>query len=193
MRTAAAPARTSPSLRHRPGRPQAARNQPAPGSWRLRKLPGRRPGGDPGGQRRDAGVLRVLVVDDEAPIRTVCRVNLEAAGMEIVEAADGAEALARIREATPALILLDAMMPGVDGWSVAEQLGADPETRNLPIVFVSARAGREDRERARGLGAVGYVTKPFDPLVLAERVQDVLERIARGERQQLCDEVVEER
>jgi len=77
------------------------------------------------------------------------------------------------------------MMPGVDGWSVAEQLAADAETRDIPVVFLSARATPEDRLRAQALGAVGYVEKPFDPLALAGIVRDVLERVARGEREQL--------
>ena len=101
------------------------------------------------------------------------------------EAESGAEALEDVRRKHPSLILLDVMMPGVDGWSVAEQLAADPETRDIPVVFLSARAASEDLERARELGAVGYVVKPFDPLALAGTVRDVLERLARGEREQL--------
>jgi CheY-like chemotaxis protein len=81
--------------------------------------------------------------------------------------------------------LLDVMMPEVDGWSVAERLAADERTRSIPVVFLSARAAREDRLRAQELGAVGYVVKPFDPLELAGIVRDVLERIARGERDEL--------
>jgi CheY-like chemotaxis protein len=136
--------------------------------------------------------LRVLVVDDEQPIRTICRVNLEAAGMEVVEAADGTEALDRVHESPPALVVLDAMMPGLDGWTVAERLAGDATTREIPVVFLSARAGREDRRRAGELGAVGYVTKPFDPLGLADVLRLVHERIARGEREQLREEVAGE-
>jgi CheY-like chemotaxis protein len=81
------------------------------------------------------------------------------------------------------------MMPGIDGWSVAEQLASDPRTRDIPVVFLSARASGEDLERAGELGAVGYVVKPFDPLALAGIVRDVLERVARGEREQLNREL----
>jgi DNA-binding response OmpR family regulator len=87
--------------------------------------------------------------------------------------------------------LLDVMMPGVDGWRVAEELAEDDATRDIPVVFLSARAAREDRLRAQELGAVGYVVKPFDPLELAGVVRDVLERIARGERDQLNRELSE--
>jgi putative two-component system response regulator len=82
-------------------------------------------------------------------------------------------------------VLLDVMMPGVDGWNVAEQLAADAQTRDIPVVFLSARAAPEDRQRAQRLGAVGYVVKPFDPLKLAGTIREVLDRIARGEREQL--------
>ena len=127
----------------------------------------------------------VLLVDDERAIRTICRVNLEGDGMAVNEATDGAEALELVRRERPALVLLDVMMPGVDGWSVAAQLAGDAETRDIPIVFLSARAAPEDRRQAQRLGAVGYVVKPFDPLELSGVVRDVLGRVARGEREQL--------
>ena len=110
----------------------------------------------------------------------------------MAEASDGAAALEAVRRARPSLVLLDVMMPSVDGWSVAEQLAADDETREIPIVFLSARAAYEDRLRARELGAVGYVVKPFDPLELAGIVWEALERVARGEREQLNREVTEQ-
>ncbi len=135
----------------------------------------------------------MLLVDDEASIRTICRVNLEGEGLRVLEAVDGADALERVRQARPALVLLDVMMPGVDGWLVAERLAADPATRDVPVVFLSARAAAEDRLRAQALGAVGYVVKPFDPLQLAGTVRHVLERIGRGEREQLTRELVEPR
>jgi CheY-like chemotaxis protein len=133
----------------------------------------------------------VLVVDDERSIRTICRVNLEGDGLAVAEATDGADAIESVRRAHPSLVLLDVMMPGVDGWSVAEQLAADEETREIPVVFLSARAAHEDRLRAQELGAVGYVVKPFDPLELAGIVRDVLERVARSEREQLNRELPE--
>jgi len=149
------------------------------------------PGGGPGGERPEESAPLVLLVDDERSIRTICRVNLEGDGLAVSEAADGAEALEVVRRARPSVVLLDVMMPGVDGWDVAEQLAADDETRKIPVVFLSARAAPEDRLRAQELGAVGYVDKPFDPLELAGIVRDVLERVARGEREQLNRELSE--
>jgi CheY-like chemotaxis protein len=147
------------------------------------------PGGGTGGGPAGKPEPRVLLVDDELSIRTIVRVNLESDGMVVAEAADGAQALERVREERPALVLLDVMMPDVDGWQVAEQLASDPDTRDIPVVFVSARAAREDRARAQELGAVGYVTKPFDPIQLGEVVRTVLERIGRGERDKLNKEL----
>jgi CheY-like chemotaxis protein len=127
----------------------------------------------------------VLLVDDERAIRTICRVNLESDGLAVREARDGAEALEQVKRERPSLVLLDVMMPGGDGWSVAEELAADAATRDIPVVFLSALAAHEDRLRAQELGAVGYVVKPFDPVGLADIVRDVLERVATGEREQL--------
>jgi len=128
---------------------------------------------------------RVLVIDDEAPIRLLCRVNLEAEGMEVLEAADGPSGLEKARSETPDVILLDVMMPGLDGWRVAEELLDDGRTRAIPIVFLTARAELRDRARGLDLGGVDYVTKPFNPVELAPLVRDLLERVERGERDQL--------
>lgn len=159
------------------------------GDWRtrIRRFPD--PGGGAGGGRGTESAPRILLVDDEGAIRTICRVNLESDGMSVVEAADGREALEAVRKHQPELVLLDVMMPAVDGWQVASELGRDPATRDIPIVFLSARAAREDRARAQGLGAVGYIVKPFDPVVLGVAVREVLERIRRGEREQLTREL----
>jgi len=161
------------------------------GTWRSRVRHRPDPGGGAGGGRPEESAPLVLLADDERSIRAICRVNLEGDGLAVLEAKDGAEALEELRREQPSLLLLDVMMPGVDGWSVAEQLAAHPETRDVPIVFLSARAAREDRLRAQELGAVGYVVKPFDPLELAGIVRGVLERIARGEREQLNRELSE--
>jgi CheY-like chemotaxis protein len=161
------------------------------GTWRSRVRHHPDPGGGSGGGRTEEQAPLVLLVDDERAIRTICRVNLEGDGLAVTEAPDGAEALAEVRRARPSVVLLDVMMPGIDGWSVAEQLAADDETRDIPVVFLSARAAPEDRLRAQELGAVGYVVKPFDPIELAGVVRAVLERIARGEREQLNRELSE--
>jgi CheY-like chemotaxis protein len=161
------------------------------GAWRSRVRHRPDPGGGSGGSRPEESAPLVLLVDDERAIRTICRVNLEGDGLAVTEAADGGEALERVKRERPSLVLLDVMMPSVDGWSAAEQLAADDATRDIPVVFLSARAADEDRLRAQELGAVGYVVKPFDPLKLAGIVREVLDRIAKGEREQLNRELSE--
>jgi DNA-binding response OmpR family regulator len=126
---------------------------------------------------------KVLVVDDEAPIRLLCRVNLEAEGMEVVEAEDGTKGLELARSERPDVILLDVMMPGLDGWEVLHRLLDDDRTKEIPIVFLTARAELRDRARGLELGGVDYVTKPFNPVELAPLVQDLIDRIRRGERE----------
>jgi DNA-binding response OmpR family regulator len=128
---------------------------------------------------------KVLVIDDEAPIRLLCRVNLEAEGMEVIEAADGPSGLERARAEAPDVILLDVMMPGLDGWRVAEELLDNTGTEDIPIIFLTARAELRDRARGIDLGGVDYVTKPFNPVELAPLVRDLLSRVARGERDAL--------
>jgi len=130
-------------------------------------------------------MTRVLVIDDEAPIRLLCRVNLEAEDMVVLEAADGPSGLEKARSETPDVILLDVMMPGLDGWRVAEELLDDPRTSSIPIVFLTARAELRDRARGLDLGGVDYVTKPFNPLELAPLVRDLLSRVEQGEREAL--------
>jgi DNA-binding response OmpR family regulator len=131
---------------------------------------------------------RVLVIDDEAPIRLLCRVNLEAEGMKVIEAADGPAGLDQAREHVPDVVLLDVMMPGLDGWRVAEHLLEDERTNEIPIIFLTARAEFRDRARALDIGGVDYVTKPFNPLELAPLVRELLARIERGERDELRGE-----
>ena len=127
----------------------------------------------------------VLVVDDEAPIRLLCRVNLEAEGMTVLEAADGEQGLELARAQLPDVVLLDVMMPGRSGWEVAEELLADEETSGIPIIFLTARAEIRDRAKGIDLGGVDYVTKPFNPVELAPLVQDLVRRVAGGERDDL--------
>jgi two-component system, OmpR family, alkaline phosphatase synthesis response regulator PhoP len=127
----------------------------------------------------------VLVVDDERAIRMLCRVNLNAAGMDVVEAENGRQALELARTELPDLVLLDVMMPDVDGWAVARALAADALTRDIPVVFLTARADAADRRLGSQLGGVGYVVKPFDPVLIGDVVEEVLLRIDRGEREEL--------
>jgi len=137
-------------------------------------------------------VTRVLVIDDEAAIRLLCRVNLEAEGMAVVEAADGETGLEKARNDEPDVILLDVMMPGLDGWQVAEELLDSERTNSIPIVFLTARAEVRDRARGLDLGGIDYVTKPFNPVELAPLVLDLIDRVDRGEREELRREKIAE-
>jgi CheY-like chemotaxis protein len=96
--------------------------------------------------------------------------------------------LERVRADRPDLILLDIMMPGVSGWQVAAQLLGDEATDEIPIIFLTALSGTKQQLRAYELGAVGYVTKPFDPATLGSTVVAVLDQIERGERSALIAE-----
>ena len=137
-------------------------------------------------------MTKVLIIDDEAPIRLLCRVNLEAEGMEVVEAPDGPTGLEVVERERPDAILLDVMMPGLDGWSVAERLLENEDTREIPIVFLTARADLRDRARGMDLGGLDYITKPFNPVDLASLVEEVISAVTRGEREQLRSDKIAE-
>ena len=119
---------------------------------------------------------RILVVDDEPAIRLLCRVNLQADGFSVKEAPDGAAAVELAHEWHPDLILLDVMMPGEDGFAVAERIRDDPELAGVRVMFLTARADIGDNERARGTGIVGHITKPFNPSSLSDEVRIALAR-----------------
>ena len=135
----------------------------------------------------------MLVIDDERSIRMLCRVNLAASGMKVYEASDGRQGIELARKERPDLVLLDVMMPELDGWSVARELAADDETRDIPIVFLTARADPADRRLGEQLGGVGYVVKPFDPVSIGDFVENVLVRLERGERDLLRRAISSER
>ena len=137
------------------------------------------------GPRSTPAMTSVLVIDDEAPIRLLCRVNLEAEGMKVLEASDGDTGLETARSERPDVILLDVMMPGRNGWEVAEELLADDRTSGIPIIFLTARAEVKDRAKGIDLGGVDYVTKPFNPVELAPLVQDLVQRVESGQRDEL--------
>ena len=115
----------------------------------------------------------VLVVEDEAPLITLLRYNLEEAGFEVAIAADGEEALVAVSERRPDLILLDWMLPGLE---VCRQLRRKPSTRDLPIIMLTAKGEEGDRVRGLDSGADDYVTKPFSPAELIARVRAVIRR-----------------
>src|SRR5690348_8362661 len=112
--------------------------------------------------------------------------------MEVVEAKDGPTGLEEAKRTNPDVILLDVMMPTLDGWRVAEHLLDDPTTRDIPIIFLTARAEFRDRARGLDIGGIDYVTKPFNPLDLAPLVRELLDRIERGQRDELRGEKLAE-
>jgi len=116
---------------------------------------------------RDGEAGRVLIVDDDASVRLVCAINLKAEGLHVLEAADGLDALEQARRERPDLVLTDVTMPGLDGFQLAERLGGDERTHGVPVIFLSGEVGQANAQRARALGAVAYLAKPFDPRALA--------------------------
>jgi two-component system phosphate regulon response regulator PhoB len=118
---------------------------------------------------------RVLVVDDDAAIRMVCAAHLALAGFEVLEAEDGLRGLERARDDRPELVLLDVRMPGLDGFELAARLRRDEQTRGIPLLFLSGESAPAGKARALALGALDYVTKPFDPIALASLVAGALE------------------
>jgi two-component system, OmpR family, response regulator len=117
----------------------------------------------------------VLIVDDEDDIRAVARMSLERVGGWTVLAADsGASAIELAQAELPDAILLDAMMPGMDGAATIVQLKAEPSTSKIPVIFVTAKLQPADRERYMELGAHGVLAKPFDPMTLPQQVAETL-------------------
>jgi len=118
----------------------------------------------------------ILIVEDEAPLLTLMRYNLEKQGFAVEEATDGQEALLRVSEARPDLILLDWMLPAMSGLEVCRQLRRRPNTRDLPIIMVTARTEDQDTVRALDTGADDYIAKPFAMEALLARIRALLRR-----------------
>ena len=119
---------------------------------------------------RDGEDGRVLSVDDDASVRLACAVNLKAEGLHVLEAADGLDALEQARRERPDLVLTDVTMPGLDGFQLAESLRDDERTHGVPVIFLSGEVEQANAQRARALGAVAYLAKPFVPSALAALV-----------------------
>jgi CheY-like chemotaxis protein len=117
---------------------------------------------------------RVLVVDDEPDVLLLCRVNLEFEGYAVSEASDGERAMEQVRAERPDVVLLDVMMPRMDGWQVLAALKADEELRDIPVVMLTAKVQDQDQIRGWSEGVADYITKPFSPLALSQVLQDVL-------------------
>jgi CheY-like chemotaxis protein len=120
-------------------------------------------------------MARVLVIDDEPDVRWLIRMSLERAGHEVIDAEDGLRGIALAMKQRPEIIVLDLMMPVMDGYGVLAELAKDPRTASVPVVVLSARAIPDEAERAVGAGARRFLEKPFDPDLLANELNELLD------------------
>lgn len=119
-------------------------------------------------------MAKIVIADDDVDIRELVVFKLRHAGHEVIPAGDGAAALEACRTHTPDLVILDVMMPGINGLDVASQIRADAALARIPIILLTARAQDEDIQQGMDAGATDYIVKPFSPRELASRVNDVL-------------------
>jgi CheY-like chemotaxis protein len=121
-------------------------------------------------------MARLLVIDDEPDVRWLLRLSLERAGHEVLLAEDGLRGVAMAQRQRPDLILLDLMMPVMDGYGVLDVLRKDDRTAHVPIMMLTAKALDDDQRRCEEAGATMFLTKPFEPMELAQKIEDVLGR-----------------
>jgi len=118
--------------------------------------------------------MKVLLAEDEPDVQLIARLSLKKAGFTVVTAGNGLEALERVAAERPDVILLDWMMPDMDGYETCRRLKADPATADIPVVFLTARVQEAEVARALALGAAGCIGKPFDALTLGQRVKELV-------------------
>ena len=119
-------------------------------------------------------VKRILLVDDEASILAVARVGLKRAGWSVLTAASGSECIAKAETEHPDAIVLDVMMPEMDGVATLKQLQDNPQVKHIPVIFLTAKVQKADRRRFYASGIKGFITKPFDPTTLASQISGFL-------------------
>jgi CheY-like chemotaxis protein len=121
--------------------------------------------------------LKVLIIDDEPDVRSVARLSLgRVGGMDVIDLPGGIEAVAVATSESPDVILLDVMMPEMDGVETLEVLRADSSTKSIPVVFITAKAMPADVQQLKSLGALDVIVKPFDPMTLADELRRILDR-----------------
>ena len=120
--------------------------------------------------------MKLLLAEDEPDVQLIARLSLAKAGFDVVTAGNGLEVMARVAAERPDVILLDWMMPEVDGFETCRRLKADPATAAIPVIFLTARVQEAEVARALALGAAGCIGKPFDALALGEQVKALLGR-----------------
>ncbi|MCK5218226.1 response regulator [bacterium] len=119
---------------------------------------------------------KVMIVDDEPDIVRLVKISLEMANFEVVEAFSGQEALEKVPEIKPDMILLDIMMPDINGFEVCKRLKADSKTKHIPVIMLTAKGQRGDAEQGLKEGADDYIIKPFDPYELGEQILEMLKK-----------------
>lgn len=157
----------------------------ADGGLYRQKGPGRGLKMEEAGHAPHLGAVRVLVADDDAGLRALCRAALEAEGFEVIEAAHGDQAVELALVRLPDVMLLDLSMPHRDGWQVLEALAQDEAARQVPVVMMTGSASQENLDRADRAGVLDFIGKPFEPAELVGTINHVLElteRAAVGER-----------
>ncbi len=117
---------------------------------------------------------KILIADDRSEVVELVKVTLEGEGYRTIDASDGREALEKIRKEKPDLILLDIIMSKMDGFEVLSKVKKDPKTKEIPIVMLTAQGQKVDQKKGRRLGARDYITKPFSPSALLERIEEIL-------------------
>jgi DNA-binding response OmpR family regulator len=123
----------------------------------------------------NAAVKTILIADDDEDLRLLVQVTLENPTYRILTAADGSKALDAVQQCCPDLLILDWMMPGLNGCEVITQLRQSPETETIPVVMLTAKDGLEAQEQLASLALAGYLVKPFSPLELIKKVREVLD------------------
>lgn len=117
---------------------------------------------------------KVLIADDEENIRNILDFSLSSEGFDVIAASSGEEAYSLAQTEAPALIILDVMMPGQGGIETCRRLKSESRTASIPVVMLTARSSRQDRDESKAAGADGYITKPFSPQKLIDTVQSIL-------------------
>ncbi|NQV04100.1 MAG: response regulator [Candidatus Omnitrophica bacterium] len=119
---------------------------------------------------------RILIVDDEDDLRNMLKFRLEAMDYDVSEAVDGQEGLDKARSDRPDLIILDLMLPKIDGFKVCRMLKFDEKYKHIPIIMFTARAQEKDKQIGKEMGAEAYITKPFDPDILLDKIRELLKQ-----------------